>query len=44
MHAFSSDMTQANGSSMLSSLETAASEARTFKQVISNFRNYIKMH
>ena len=38
MHAFSSDMTQANGSSMLSSLETAASEARTFKQVISNFR------
>ena len=38
MHAFSSDMTQANGSTMLSSLETAASEARTFKQVISNFR------
>lgn len=38
MHAFSSDMTSANGSSMMSSLDTAASEARTFKQVISGFR------
>ena len=39
MHAFSSDMTSANGSSMISSLETASSEAGSFGQVISSFRS-----
>ena len=39
MHAFSSDMTNANGSTMISTLETAASEAGTFQQVIAGFRS-----
>ena len=39
MHAFSSDMTSGSNGKLISTLETASSEANTFSQVISLFRS-----